>query len=285
MTIGLSERAGAQGGVRAGMLRVLSLFVLVALGACSALPPHRVEPTSPDSGSISGPSSSGGTGAPDGSASEVFSKGARRPSPNPQPPRIPNFPWPPPQASASERIPDKWLRSGSRTALGDVANKIQQALRLAGHREGSYYAVPGGFAYATALEQIHQDGSPLPERHRWEIGVPPTNLLSLSDFVAALVGAPAGQYRAIVFVVTDASWHAAGGPPSNDEIRSWSSGGANSLPSEIGRVAFGTQYQCRVLIYEFSKVVDKPAKQTLPSRLSGQIHLERGGLWRPLSIL
>lgn len=200
-------------------------------------------------------------------------------------PSIPQFDWPPPKASAEESIPDKWLRTGSTTRLANVADKFEKALRLAHYEQRSYYAVPRGFALATQLEQIQADGTPMPGADRWKIGTPSVNNLSLASFIKALAKAPAGNYRAIVFVVTDAPWVQSTTAPSDDKIKGWAGGGAHTLPASIGALPYGDDYRARALIYEFKKGKSGPAKTLLPSAVSGETHLDKGGIWEPLSIL
>jgi hypothetical protein len=198
---------------------------------------------------------------------------------------IPQFDWPPPKASAEESIPDKWLRTGPATKLADVADKFEKALRLAHYEQRSYYAVPRGFALATQLEQIKADGTPMPGADRWKVGTPSLGNLSLANFIKALAFAPAGYYRAIVFVVTDAPWVQSATPPSEDQIKSWAGGGAHALPASIGNQPYGPDYRARALVYEFRKGDGEPAETVLPSKVSGEAHLDKGGIWEPLSIL
>lgn len=198
---------------------------------------------------------------------------------------IPQFDWPPPKASAEQSIPDKWLRTGPTTRLADVADKFEKALRLAHYEQRSYYAVPRGFALATQLEQIKADGTPMPGADRWKIGTPSVGNLSLLTFIKALAQAPAGYYRAIVFVVTDAPWVQSATAPSDEKIKGWAGGGAHALPTSIGALPYGEGYQTRALIYEFKKGTSGPAQTLLPSAVSGETHLDKGGIWEPLSIL
>lgn len=198
---------------------------------------------------------------------------------------IPRFDWPPPKASAQELIPDKWLRTGEAPTLADVADKFEKALKLAGYKQRSYYSVPDGFALATQLEHIKQDGTPLPGDDRWTVGTPRVSNLSLFAFIEALAHAPAGVYRAIVFVVTDAPWVQSATAPSDLKIMAWAGSGANALPASIGNQPYGKNYRATALIYEFRKGNTGPAETILPSTVSGETHLDKGGLWDPLSIL
>lgn len=201
------------------------------------------------------------------------------------PPSIPQFDWPPPKASAQQAIPDKWLRTGAAPTLASVADKFEKSLKLAGYAQRSYYSVPRGFALATQFEQIRADGTPLPGDDRWKVGPPRIGNLSLLAFIQALAHAPAGTYRAIVFVVTDAPWVQSTSAPSDAQIMAWAGSGAAALPASIGNQPYGPDYRAHALIYEFRKGASGPAESVLPSAVSGETHLERGGIWTPLSII
>lgn len=206
-------------------------------------------------------------------------------SASPPPPAIAQFDWPPPKASAQEAIPDKWLRTGPAPTLADVADKFEKAMKLAGYPQRSYYSVPRGFALAAQFEHIRADGTPLPGEDRWRVGPPRVGNLSLLAFIQALAHAPAGIYRAIVFVVTDAPWSQSSTAPSEEQIMAWAGAGAAALPAAIGDLPYGPNYRGHALIYEFRKGSSGPAETVLPSAVSGEIHLDKGGLWDPLSIL
>ncbi len=206
-------------------------------------------------------------------------------TPLPADDEIPQFDWPPPKASAQESIPDKWLRTGTAPTLSEVADKFEKAIKLAGYRERSYYSVPNGFALATQLEHIQADGTPLPGDDRWTVGTPRVGNLSLLAFIKALAGAPPGVYRVIIFVVTDAPWKQSPNAPGEQQVMDWPGGGATSLPASIGKLPFGEHYRAEALVYEFRKGQSGPAETVLPSQVSGETHLTKGGLWRLLSLL
>jgi len=247
------------------------------------VPAPAARPSSPPSSGASGGGGIKSDGAIFGKA--MSAKRAARPTAGEESAPIPQFDWPPPKASAEESIPDKWLRAGPATRLADVADKFEKALRLAHYEQRSYYAVPRGFALATQLEQIKADGTPMPGTDRWKIGTPSVGNLSLLTFIEALAQAPAGYYRAIVFVVTDAPWVQSTTAPSDEKIKGWAGGGAHALPASIGALPYGDGYRSQALIYEFRKGTSGPAKTVLPSAVSGETHLDKGGIWEPLSIL
>ena len=63
---------------------------------------------------------------------------------------LPEFPWPPPRASAFEIVPRDLLLGNKQTpVLGDADAALDSAFRQTGYGEKSYYGVPEGFAIAS----------------------------------------------------------------------------------------------------------------------------------------
>jgi hypothetical protein len=117
-------------------------------------------------------------------------------------PRLPDFPWPPPEPSALLVLPDVMFRDATGdTTLDAVANRLIVALQRS-HYEYSFYRAPGGFALVARLERIADDGSPVADDRRF---LPPDaeEPFNFIDYISQLFFAPAGYYRMIVFVVTD----------------------------------------------------------------------------------
>ncbi len=86
---------------------------------------------------------------------------------------LPEFPWPPPAASASYVLPDKLLASYH--TVGDVVGAILGALERSGYVERSFFRTEaGGVALVTRLERINDDGTPYSETGRWPGGPPVT---------------------------------------------------------------------------------------------------------------
>jgi hypothetical protein len=168
-------------------------------------------------------------------------------------PRIPTFPWPPPLPT-TRTVLDRALVAADATTLGEVAERLTTALGGLGYSEHSFYSVPGGFALATRLEQIEFDGTPKSEPQRWSAALPPRELFSLADFIAALFTAPEGHYRVIVFVVNDRPFASSGEEATREEALRWLSGGLDRLPAEIGDAAFGDDHAGTALIYQFQKL-------------------------------
>jgi hypothetical protein len=166
---------------------------------------------------------------------------------------IPTFPWPPPRPT-TRAVLERALLAADAATLGEVAERLTAALGRAGYAEHSFYAVPGGFALATRLEQIEFDGTPIPEPARWSMAFPPRERFSLADYIRALFTAPEAHYRVIVFVVTDRPFRASDETVGPDEALAWIGAGLDRLPDPIGRNRFGPQHAGTALIYQFRKI-------------------------------
>ena len=196
--------------------------------------------------------------------------------------KIPSFPWPPPLASTTEVISPKFFEKKSKTRLRDIDKRITEALKKNGYYESSYYSIPEGFALATRIEQIEEDGSLKEDLERWSLESIPVDF-SLANYLRALFLATPGYYRVIVFVVTP--YHLAQSPleTTTEEARTWFSRGYNLLPASIGNRRFSKNYACTALIYEFERDTEseKPRFRQ-PSRIPGHTHLVKAGIWDSL---
>ena len=197
---------------------------------------------------------------------------------------VPEFPWPPPKASASDTISrELLLGSQEHPKLGDAAAALDLAFRKAGYGERSFYGVPGGFAMASRIEQMNQDGTAKGPADRWSLEVPPMRKFSLSAYVSALFTARLGFYRVIVFVITSHPFSQSTAKPTSEEAQIWESSGLNALPEAIASRDYTSAHRCTALIYEFKRTGTQQAKFVDPSEITGQIHLERSGLLAALT--
>ena len=208
----------------------------------------------------------------------------QRPYPAPPVVRIPLFPWPPPRPSAFAKIPPKLLVKGEgQTNLGDVADRIENAFQQAGYGEKTWYAVPGGFALASRLEQFNPDGTSKNEPDRWSAKIKAPEIFGLKDVMRALFTAQSGRYRIIVFIVTTQPFSAADKTVSADEASKWVQQGAFTLPQAIRNLDYTPEYYCEALIYEFDQSSrDNPAIFKVPSELQGETHLKKAKIWSAL---
>jgi hypothetical protein len=164
--------------------------------------------------------------------------------------------------------------------LGNLNDALVSAMQTTGYYEKSYYAVPRGFALATRLEQIAEDGSSKMAPDRWSAG--PPRVEHFSEYLRALLTANPGYYRVVVFVVTDTPFAETGAPVSESEAEKWLTSGANKLPAAIANSAFGQNTVCTALIYEFERSAGSAPVLLEPSRLDAHTHLVKSGLWGAL---
>jgi hypothetical protein len=192
---------------------------------------------------------------------------------------VPEFPWPPPKASASATISRELLLGDKEhPKLGDAVGALDLAFGKAGYGERSYYSVPDGFAMASRIEQINQDGTAKGPADRWSLEVPPMRKFSFSAYLTALFRARPGYYRVIVFVVTSKPFSQSNAKVTSEEAELWISSGLNALPEDIASREYTSAHRCTALIYEFKRMETQPAKFVDPSELTGQRHLEKSGL-------
>jgi hypothetical protein len=200
----------------------------------------------------------------------------------PTQPQIPEFPWPPPQASASQVVPSEVFVRAGPPSLGEIADQIGKALDSARYFERSFFAVPGGFAMVTRLEQINSDGTSKAESERWVTDLPSWGKFSLPEYLRALFTARPGYYRIIVFIVSPEPFAQTSNRISEEEAIAWLTEGANKLPVNLARLKFTDEYSCTALIYEFSKAQQQDPKLNTPSALLGRVHLQQAHLWESL---
>src|SRR3990170_3186872 len=214
---------------------------------------------------------------PDGADSHLAAPNEA--SPEPETPAVsgslPEFPWPPPAASASYVLPDRLL-DGYRT-LGDVTEAILAALEQNGYVERSFFrTAPRGVALVTRLERINDDGSPSAENERWSAAAQPLeSTRSLLDLLHGLFFVDLGHYRVIVFVLQDRPFSQSAETITAQQAHAWLTSGANVLSPEIAALPFAGGH-VTVLIYEFAS--DGSKVQVVTSQLTGKQHLEKAGL-------
>jgi hypothetical protein len=197
---------------------------------------------------------------------------------------IPHFPWPPPKPSAFATIPREFLiKAGTQATVGDVADRLEKAFQQAGYGEKTWYAVPGGFALASRLEQFNPDGTSKGEPDRWSAQLKAPEIFGLKDVMRALFTPQAGRYRIIVFIVSDQPFSAADKTVSAKEAGEWVQKGAFQLPQTIREINYTPKHFCEALVYEFDQSTrDNPAVFKAPSELQGETHLKKAKIWSAL---
>lgn len=191
--------------------------------------------------------------------------------------KLPRFPWPPPRFTSKTRIDRQWL-VGPDGTLGDAAARLDAAIVQAGYEAPGYYAIPGGFAMATRMEQIEADGTPVDEAQRWSTGLPPPKISSLGDYLSALLSAREGYYRVIVFTFSDQPVAASSVKASEADANDWAPGGADRLPDGVARQPFSSNHRCLVLVYEFRKLAGSNPTANPDGAPPALVHLERSGI-------
>ncbi len=196
---------------------------------------------------------------------------------------MPEFPWPPPKASAFHKIPNSLLvMQNTASTFGDIANRIETALDGAGYTQIIYYAVPDGFAMVTQLEQIDEDGNPK-EPGRWSEKYEPISKFSLKHIVKSLLTARKGLWRVTVFIVTSHDFQQQDVEITPGDVTEWLRDGPIRLPPSIARISYSDFHYCTALIYEFEQTKpNQEAEFKYISEITGKLHLERGGIWRRL---
>lgn len=191
--------------------------------------------------------------------------------------RMPQFPFPPPPASANETVPrDLLVGAKEDPQLRDVDLALSAAFRQCSYGEKSYYAVPNGFAIASRIEQMNADGSPNDDR--WSMDVTPLRKFSVEAYLRALFRARPGHYRVIVFLVTDQPFEQEGPKVTSKQAALWVASGFNKLPRDVGEQPLSEDHSCTALIYEFSRVGGGEPTFVEPSQVTGELHLQKSGL-------
>lgn len=192
---------------------------------------------------------------------------------------MPEFPWPPPKASAWDVIPNELLSTDRPPTFDDVEQRLGRALSAAGYHQRSLFAVPNGFAIVTQLERIEDDGAPLRAR-RWLAGAPST--FSLETYFRRLLHAEPGRYRLVVLIVSDAPFSATGAYMTASEASDLASRGVNVLPQPVAEELYSPRHRCTALIYEFRRAGTADSELIVPSPLPGRDHLVRAKIWAAL---
>jgi hypothetical protein len=215
------------------------------------------------------------TAAPAAATAPAPAPSAAPARPSGAPPQsLPDFPWPPPSASASYVLPRTLF--DAKATVGQVTSAIIAALERSGYVERSFFRTgDNGVALVTRLERINDDGSPPRETERWPGAKSQGSGLDLAAMLRGLFYVDRGHYRLIVFILQDRPFTQSSEQVTETEARRWLRSGANVLPREIADRPFGDG-NCTALIYEFTS--DGTAVKVVESQLTGRQHLEKSGV-------
>lgn len=199
---------------------------------------------------------------------------------SPPPKDFPEFPLPPPQPSATDKIPESYFKNC--ITLNDINTKLDHTLDRCGYVRKSYFYVPNGFALVTQIEQIDKDGTSKPENERWHDNYG-MGEFSLENYLTKLFFAKPGFYRCIVFIISDNYYIYSEDLTTRKQAEEWLISGTNKLPEEIGKISVNNKYLFDVLIYEFKKdETESEAKILIPSAITGRAHLRKSRILEEL---
>jgi hypothetical protein len=191
-------------------------------------------------------------------------------------PGIPEFPFPPPQASATYVL-DEFF-SGCNT-LADVDRRLNKALKTNGYSERRYFYVKGGFALVTRMEQMNEQGYSLGE-NRWNAMPVREETFSWTSYLKSLLIAQPGYFRVFAFVATDEPFATnRERKVSRDEAEAWLNEGCFKLPPSLAQLSFTSNTTIAALVYEF-RVPESNLQPVFsqPSVLSGEAHIQRSNI-------
>jgi len=197
----------------------------------------------------------------------------------------PVFPDNPPKASATEVIPNAFFLKDTDLppTLQHVSNKIHAALDEGGYFDTSFYQFRnGGFALATKLEKINEDGSPVVGAERWTAVAGPRFDMTFTEYLKNLFISEPGYYRIIVFIVSAEAFNQSPDEVEQETAEAWVAAGANALHKDIAKAEYTDDHRCTALVYVFEKSKTAPSKFA-GSWLQGRTHLEKSKLWSALS--
>ena len=146
--------------------------------------------------------------------------------------------------------------------LADVDAAIREAIKFSEYPRKSYYAIGlegdslTGFALVVHVEQIDGDSGEPIEGRRFDIDLPDKEILSVWDFVEAVLNAEKGCYRIAVFLVTNQDWNTNGRKLTAEQAERLVETGAPSLTAaegDVHEIPLDSSYEAHTLIYEFEK--------------------------------
>jgi len=191
--------------------------------------------------------------------------------------------YPPPIASAV--VPDIPLISRTSSKMSDIDLMLTKALYSCGYRELKYYTIPKGFAIVTGIEQIDNEGRPLPEPDRWSSQTKFIDKFSLTEYVKALFKADKGYFRIIVFIVTSDNISFSDNKITKNTARSWFNSGNFRLSKRLKSAVYTRKHTLNAFIYEFevNENNNEPVL-SLPSPNRGEKHLKQTNIWQALNL-
>lgn len=194
-----------------------------------------------------------------------------------------HFEWPPPTATSRYSLPETLLDLRPGRSYGEILGTLTTALSRGGVASWSVYPVGAdGFAVATPMESIRDDGSPRPGAARWSVDArPPLDSGGVWPYIRGLFAARAGRYRVMVFVVTPRALDTSGEILTSKEAAELAGGGDLRVPGPMRRGHVTAAHRAAVLIYEFRQQDESSTPMLLQrSAITPIEHLVRSGIWK-----
>ena len=188
------------------------------------------------------------------------------------------FPWPPPEPSGVFELPH---RQGSRK-VDDLVKLIQANFKSAGYPYSTMFPLPGGgAAIVSPVEQTDAKGNPLAGYFRFSTKLRPVGRSDdFGEYLNALISGRQGNWRVIVFVITDQPLPV-GQPATAPEVSSFGVSGNLSLAPPQLQKQLSAEHRVWGLVYEISARENGSGPiVVLPGRISGEEHIRRAGLYK-----
>lgn len=194
-----------------------------------------------------------------------------------RPPGTPAPPEPAPQDEAKFPFPPPRSTDFEKKDLGDqppqqFIARLNEQLAAAGYGSSRrlFFARNNEFAVVTAMERIDDDGQPLKDARRFDLGLPGAS--GVREYFDFLLRGKRANFRTFVFFITQqATFHAKRGPEPNFETaKNWMEsrelGDPRSAPAEIERAPDGAvvnPFYCYAMVYVFEKHTSQNAETFL----------------------
>ena len=192
--------------------------------------------------------------------------------------QLPQFPWPPPQCG---NVKSSKVEQSKKATLGDAERQLAAALDLNGYSNRSYFAVPGGFAIVTQLEQFDPEtGKPKEGKVRW-LDYPVREFSNLLEYFETLILPKPADCRLFLLMVLDTTYQANGKAPTHEEVSDWlEQGSRTGLPAIVKKCPLNDNFSYNVHVYEFRTFVTDKHNHRLQCKgtLNAGDHLKRAGL-------
>jgi hypothetical protein len=179
------------------------------------------------------------------------------------------------QPSAVYILTGESITGGPNGTLSGAYRNLRRLLELSGYQDHGLYACPGGFAMATAVERIHEDGTPFEEPNRWLPGRLPMGRFDIDGYFRRLFKGELNHFRVFLFVMTDFDIEAKKDSLSENEARAWVTS-SGTLPEAVARAPTDRK-KCYCFVYHYPNKGDQ-SRLLIPSKVPAKVHLVRSGI-------